>query len=143
MRGKSFVALTLALFVASACGTGIGATFEPGVEHVPGPGSFVVKVVPGDAVDDRRIRFSAYGDHTVLFVAHRGDDRYLLGGDLPSTLRAHVDGADCSGSVDLVSDMESDATLTIDGQRCDLRLDLSHRAGTVDHMLEDDGPMAS
>ena len=143
MRGTSSLGLVLALCVVSACASGIGATFEPGVEHLPGPGSFVVKVVPGAAVDDRRIRFSAYGDHTALFVAHRGNDRYLIGTDLPSTLRAHVDGADCSGSIDLVSDMESDATLTIDGERCDLTLDLSHPAGAIEHLLEDDGPIAS
>ena len=143
MHRQRLAASMVGLVVLAGCGTGIGATFEPGVEHIPGPGTFLVKVVPGDAVDDRRIRLSAYGDHTILFLAHRGIDRYLSGVDLPSTLRAHVDGADCSGSIDLASDMEYDATLTIDGDRCDLKLDLSHRTGTIDHRLEDEGPMAS
>ena len=137
------VASMVGLVVLAGCDTGIGATFEPGVEHIPGPGTFVVKVVPGRALDDRRIRLSAYGDHTVLFVAHRGDDRYLIGMDLPSTLRAHVDDSDCSGSIDLVSDIEYDTTLTIDGEGCELRLDASHRTGAIDHHLQDDGPMAS
>jgi len=43
----------------------------------------------------------------------------------------------------MVSDMEYDGTLTIEGDACELRLDLVHRAGTVDHQLEDGGPVAS
>jgi hypothetical protein len=143
MSRRLLVASMVGLVVLAGCGTGVGTTFEPGVEHIPGPGTFLVKVVPGDAIDDRRIRLSAYGDHTVLFRAHRGDDRYLIGTDLPSTLRAHVDDSDCSGSIDLVSDIEYDTTLTIDGEGCELRLDASHRTGAIDHQLEDDGPMAS
>jgi hypothetical protein len=136
-------AFAVGVFVVAGCRTGIGATFEPGVEQIPGPGNFLVKVIPRDTVENRRIRFSGYGDHTIVFVAHRGEDRYLSGVDLPSTLRAHVDGMDCSGSIDLLSDMEYDANLTIDRESCELRLVLTHRAGTIDHRLEDDGPMPS
>jgi hypothetical protein len=63
--------------------------------------------------------------------------------DLPSTLRAHVDGLDCTGSIEMVSDLEHDGTLTIKGDACELRLDLVHRTETVDHQLEDCGPVAS
>ena len=113
------------------------------MERVPGPGSFVVKVVPGEAIDTQQVRFSAYGDRTVLFASHRGEDRFLTGVDLPSTLRAHVDGRDCEGSIDLVTDIEADATLTIDDDGCELRLDLRHPTGAVDHHLDDDEPIAS
>ena len=78
-----------------------------------------------------------------MFLSHRGQDRFLSGLDLPSTLRAHVDGLECEGSIEMITDMEYDGTLTIEGARCDLWLDLAHRPETIDHQLEDDGPMAS
>jgi hypothetical protein len=43
----------------------------------------------------------------------------------------------------MVSDLEHDGTLTIKGDACELRLDLVHRTETVDHQLEDGGPVAS
>jgi hypothetical protein len=137
------IACASALVAVTACGTGIGQTFEPGVEHIPGPGFFLIRVVPADAIDDRGISFTGNGDRTVLFHSHRGQDRFLSGLDLPSTLRAQVDGLDCSGSIDIVSDLEYDGTLTIDGDTCELRLDLVHRTETVDHQLEDGAPVAS
>ena len=143
MRGRAPVACAIALVAVTACGTGIGQTFEPGVEHIPGPGFFLIRVVPAEAIDDRRISFTGIGDTTVLFHSHRGQDRFLSGLDLPATLRATVDGLECSGSIEMVSDMEYDGTLTIEGDACELRLDLVHRTGTVDHQLEDGGPVAS
>lgn len=143
MRGRAPVACAIALVAVTACGTGIGQTFEPGVEHIPGPGFFLIRVVPADAIDDRRISFTGNGDRTVLFHSHRGQDRFLSGLDLPATLRATVDGLECSGSIEMVSDLEYDGTLTIEGDACELRLDLVHRTGTVDHQLEDGGPVAS
>jgi hypothetical protein len=137
------LAAVVGLFAIPACGTGIGQTSEPGVEHIPGPGFFVIRVVPGDAIDARRIEFPAYGDRTVKFPGRNGADRYLTGISLPATLTAVVDGQQCVGSIAILSDVEYDGTLTIDGPGCELRLDLAHRAGTIDHHLEDDGPIRS
>jgi hypothetical protein len=132
----------LAMIVLSGCQAIVGQTFEPGVEHIPGPGNFLIRVEPPDAVD--RVSFTAYeGGNVVLFSASRGDERYLSGTDLPATLRARVDGRDCAGSIVMVSDVEYDGTLTISGSDCELRLDLAHRPGMVDHMLESEGPVAS
>lgn len=140
--GKVLAPLVLGLVATTGCGS-IGRTFEPGDEQVPGPGYFLIRVVPAEAIDTRQIEFSGYGDRTVLFLSHRGEERFLSGTDLPSTLRAHVDGHECSGAIEMFTDVEYDGTLTIDGVTCELRLDVSHPAGTVDHQLEDDGPVAS
>jgi hypothetical protein len=143
VRLLTLFASSVLSFAVAACGIGVGRTFEPGVEHVPGPGIFLIRVVPADAIDTRQIKFTAYGDETVLSQSRRGDERFLSGLDLPSTLRVLVDGRVCAGSIDMVSDMEYDGTLTIGDATCELRLDLAHRAGTIDHALEDDGPIAS
>jgi hypothetical protein len=139
--GRLPVWLVAVGLIASGCATGIGQTFEPGVEHVPGPANFVIRILPPEVAD--RVSFTGYGDRVVLFSASRGTERFLLGTDLPSALRARVDGRDCSGSIEMVSDMEYDGTLTIQGVDCDLRLDQAHRVGVVDHRLQDNGPVAS
>jgi hypothetical protein len=113
----------------------------PVVEHLPGPASFLIRVMPPDALD--RVAFAGYGDRVVLFAASRGEDRYLHGTDLPSTLRARVDGRDCIGSIEMTSGVEYDGTLAIDPTGCSLRLDEAHPLGAVDHGLSDDGPVAS
>ena len=55
---------------------------------------------------------------------------------LPGTLVGSVDGGRCDGVIEQLEDMESDATLTIDADRCALRLDRRHRAEDVDHDLD-------
>jgi hypothetical protein len=117
------------------------ATFQDGVELVPGPAHFVIRIEPPEA--SPRVAFSGYGDTVVLFAASHGDERYLLGTDLPSTLQARVDGHDCTGSIEMVTDMEYDGTLRIDRDTCSLTLDRSHPTGAVEHDLVDDGPVAS
>jgi len=144
MRGRAdrrWLVGVFAVFALAGCDAIADRTFEPGVEHVPGPANFLIRIEPPDAAD--RVAFTGYGDSVVLFAASRGDERYLLGSDLPSTLRARVDGRECVGSIEMVSDIEYDGTLTISAAECELRLDLAHRVGTVDHALVDDGPVAS
>ena len=137
---ESWLISVLAAFLLSGCGVSVGRTFEPGVEHIPGPANFLIRVEPPDAID--RVAFTGYGGNVVLFAASRGEDRFLLGTDLPSNLRARVDGRDCAGSIAMVSDIEYDGTLTITAADCELHLDLAHRTGDVDHGLMDDGPVA-
>ncbi len=113
-------------------------TFEEGVEHLPGPSSFVVRIEPTAAADRLAITFSAYdGDVVETHLAQRDERRYVIGTTLPSTLRAQVDGVDCDGEIDLPENTEADATLTIEATGCDLRLDLLHVYGTIEHGLED------
>lgn len=125
--------------VAVVAGCGEAArTFEDGVEHLPGPATFVVRVDPGAAADASEIEFLAYDDAPMrTSPARRGAERYLTGITLPSTLRAHLDGVACRGSIDLMEDLEVDATLTVVAGGCELRLDLVHRLGSVDHQLRD------
>jgi hypothetical protein len=141
MRGRLRVGLAVTTFALSACRAGIGQTFEPGAEHVPGPANFLIRVEPPDAIG--RVAFTEHGDKVVLFKASRGEERFLLGTDLPSTLRARVDGRECTGSIEMVSDIEYDGTLTINASDCELHLDLAHRAGAANHGLVDDGPIPS
>lgn len=134
IRHGFVVALALAV---AACAQA-GGTFEDGVERQPGPASFVVRIDPPAAADTSRIEFTAYDDEpTPTFPARRGLERYITGTTLPSTLRARVDGAACQGSIDLLEDLEADATLTKTADGCTLRLDLLHRPGSIDHRLED------
>ena len=116
-----------------------GRTFEPGVEHLPGPASYVVAVEPPQAAD---AKIELLMDETVtrMFPAERGEARYLTGISLPSTLTARVDGRPCEGSIAIGEDLEADATLSVMADGCELRLDLLHRMGTIDHKLQDSGP---
>lgn len=115
-----------------------GRTFEDGVERLPGPASFVVRIDPPAAAETSLIEFAAYDNApTPTFPARRGLERYITGTALPSTLQARVDGAHCDGSIDLQEDLEADATLTVTLDGCTLRLDLLHRPGSIDHRLQD------
>lgn len=131
--------LRLVAVVALVAGCGEAArTFEEGIEYVPGPASFVVRIEPPAAADTSRVEFTAYDDEPMrTFPSRRGVDRYLTGITLPSTLQARVDGSRCQGSIELLEDLEADATLTIAADGCELRLDLVHRLESIDHQLRD------
>lgn len=131
--------VTLPLVGAVAACAMPGLTFEPGVEHLPGPASYVVTVEPPAAVD---AKIELLMDETVtrMFPAERGEARYLTGISLPSTLTARVDGRPCDGAIIIGEDLEADATLSVKVDGCDLRLDLLHHTGTIDHKLEDSAP---
>jgi hypothetical protein len=116
-----------------------GQTFEPGVEHLPGPAAYVVAVEPPQAAD-AKIELLMGETVTRNFPAERGEARYLTGISLPSTLTARVDGRPCGGSILIGEDLEADATLSVTADGCELRLDLLHRMGSIDHKLEDRGP---
>jgi hypothetical protein len=131
--------VTLPLIGAVAACAVPGATFEQGVEHVPGPASYVVAVEPPAAVD-AAIELLMGETVTRMFPARRGEARYLTGLSLPSTLTARVDGRPCDGAIVIGEDLEADATLSVMADGCDLRLDLLHRTGTIDHHLEDSAP---
>lgn len=136
----------LAAMAVVGCGSALpGATFQEGVELVPGPGFLLIRVDPPDAVGSRQIevRGDEPDSRMVLFASHRGADRFVSGLALPSTLTAWVDGLRCEGSIDVFTDVEYDATLTIDVDTCSLVVTLTHRPGTVDHRLEEDGPVSS
>ncbi len=136
MLGTRLRLMALAVLVGG-CGEA-ARTFEPGVEHLPGPSSFVVRIEPTAAADRSAITFTAYDGAVIeTFPARRDEARYALGTTFPSTLRAQVDGVDCDGAIDLPENTEADATLTIEATGCDLRLDLLHRYGTIEHGLED------
>jgi hypothetical protein len=131
-------ALALLLVGVAACAQP-GRTFEPGVEHLPGPASYVVAVEPAAAAD-RQIELLMDETVTRMFPAEHGAARYLTGTSLPSTLTARVDGRTCAGAIAIGEDLEADATLSVTLDGCDLRLDLLHRTGTIDHKLEDIAP---
>jgi hypothetical protein len=130
----------LALAVGAVAGCAMpGQTFEPGVEHMPGPASFVVAIEPPFAVD-RSIELLMDATVTRTFLAERGESRFLTGLSLPANLTARVGGQVCEGAIGIAEDMEADATLSVLADGCDLRLDLLHRMGTIDHSLDDSTP---
>lgn len=136
----------LAAIAAIGCGSALpGATFQEGVELIPGPGILLIRVEPPEAVGSREIevRGDEEDSRMVLFPSQRGADRFLSGVALPSTLTAWVDGLRCDGSIDVFTDVEYDATLRIDADSCFLTVTLTHRPGTVEHRLEEDGPVSS
>ena len=133
------VLITIPLVGAVATCAMPGRTFEDGVEHLPGPASYVVAVEP-PAATDAKIELLMDETVTRMFPAENGEARYLTGISLPSTLTARVDGRPCDGAIVIGENLEADATLSVRANGCDLRLDLLHRAGTIDHKLEDSVP---
>lgn len=134
---KSFLWVVIVAVIVAGCAEA-GRTFEDGVEHLPGPASFVVRIDPPAAADTSLIEFTAYDDEsTPTFPARRGVERFITGTTLPSTLQARVEGAACQGSIELLEDLEADVTLTVTADGCGLRLDLLHRPGSIDHQLQD------
>jgi hypothetical protein len=131
--------VTLPLVSAIAACAMPGRTFEEGVEHLPGSASYVVAVEPVAATD---AKIELLMDETVtrMFPAEHGEARYLTGIGLPSTLTARVAGRLCGGAIVIGENLEADATLSVRADGCDLRLDLLHRTGTIDHKLEDSVP---
>jgi hypothetical protein len=141
MGRPGLVPVLLAAVTFGGCGTGMGRTFEPGKEYVPGPAILVVRVVPPEARDTRRIELSTADGSVKAFRSHAGEDRFLTGVTLPSTLNASVDGVRCDGSMPVSGDIEYDATLRIDASGCSLQLDRSHPPDAIDHALQDDDPL--
>jgi hypothetical protein len=138
-RRIRFLSVALPLVGAVAACAMPGATFEPGVEQVPGPAFCVVAVEPPQAAD-AKIELLMDGTVTRMFPAERGEARYLTGLSLPSTLTARVEGRECDGAIVIGENLEADATLSVTVEGCDLRLDLLHRIGTIDHKLDDSAP---
>jgi hypothetical protein len=138
VQSRPIVSLLVVLpLVGALAGCAIPAqTFEQGVEHLSGPASYVVTIEPPAAIE---ANIELLMDETVThtFPAKRGGARYLIGTSLPATLRARIGNRACDGAIVIAEDMEADATLSVEADGCDLRLDLLHRTGTIDHMLED------
>jgi hypothetical protein len=138
------LAVVGAMIVAGCAGSAPRATFQEGVELVPGPGYLLIRIEPPDAAATRQIRvMSGVDGRVVLFASHEGKDRYVSGMALPSTVTVWVDGNRCDGSLDVISEVEYDMTLKIDEIDCSLTFDRSHPPGAINHVLEDDGPVAS
>ena len=128
-------------------------TFEPGVEHLPGPAWYLVRIEPDEAVEGRDIVILGDGEEVfrvadLLRSTDRaenhgnvlmtdGSRRFVDGISLPVVLSAAVDGVPCAGVLELVVDRETDATLSIDGDGCTLRRDRVHPPEVVDHGLRE------
>jgi hypothetical protein len=148
------VALAVAL-VLTGCSLAAPDDVPVGTPHegLPGPAWYLLTIEPDDAIETRDIVLSPYDGVEIRprdligsggLAATGGADLFALDGHrvvhdigLPSTLQATVDGRPCEGTVELLEDMESDATLTIEGDRCVLRLDHRHRMEDLHHGLED------
>ena len=135
MLGSCLRLMALAVLVGG-CGEA-ARTFEPGVEHLPGPASVVVRIEPAAAATTSLIELLTDDGSIRTFPGRRDDARYLSGTALPATIRAQVDEAPCTGEIDLIEDFQEDATLTVTPEGCDLRLDLQHPTGSIDHGLDD------
>ena len=118
-------------------------------EGLPGPAWFTLTILPDAAIEDRGIVVRTGGDTETRpgdlvgptdLDESGGADLYWLAGHrvvhqitLPSTLEATVDGRPCDGVVELPEGLESDATLTIGDDRCQLRLDARHDPELAPH----------
>jgi len=149
------LALGVALIVAGCSERGVqDAPPATAFEAMSGPAWYLLRVEPDAAIDTRDIvlttdQGAAIRPRDLLgptdLADSGGADIFALDGrrlvtkiGLPAALEATVDGRRCDGSVELMEDMESDATLVIGDDGCALRLDTRHRMGAVDHGLSDD-----
>jgi hypothetical protein len=144
MRRHGWLTVLLLTAIASgACRLGIGATTEPGRERLPGPASVVIRVMPPELRDLRRIVVLRDDGRMILLPSHADGDRFLSGTTLPAMVSAPVDGNGCAGGIDVRSDLEYDLTLQIDEASCSLVLERSHPSNAIDHRLVDDAPAPS
>jgi hypothetical protein len=127
-------------------------------EGLPGPAWYTLTILPDSAIEERDIVLTPYqGVETrpadlvgpTDLDASDGADLYRIGGHrvvyqitLPWTLEATVDGRPCDGIVELPEGLESDATLTIEGDRCELRLDGRHDPELAPHPGLETAPTA-
>jgi hypothetical protein len=129
-----------------------GRPAETALASHPGPAYYLLTIEPDAAIDTRDIVLTTYDGAetrprdllgpTDLAESggadiHAKDGRRLVHQiGIPAILEATVDGIPCEGRVELLEDMESDATLLIDGERCVLRLDQRHRMDVLRHRLD-------
>ncbi len=155
MHRLAVVAVTVAILLG-AC-SALPPELQPeetAFEGHPGPAYYLLTIEPDEAIDTRDIVLTIGGDlqvrpRALLGVTdlatsggadiHAKDGKRLVHQIVaPGTLVASVDGVRCDGVVDQLEDMESDATLSIDGDTCALRLDRRHRMEDIDHRLDDE-----
>jgi hypothetical protein len=113
-------------------------TFEPGVEHHPGPSAVILRILPAQTTDGGRIAlFMDDGHQMHTFLATDGQDRYVTTTTLPARIVVTVDGSPCGEPILLGGSQEVDATLTVGAGSCAVVIDQVHPYGAVDHRLED------
>ena len=147
------LAIASALAVSGCAGPiRLPDTGPTGVEGLAGPAWYMLIISPDTAIEESDIvLLLGQGVETrpadlvgpTDVGESDGADLYRIAGHrvvhqitLPTTLEAMVDGDPCDGIVELPEGMESDATLTIDGDDCELRLDGRHDPEVFDHGLE-------
>ena len=129
--------LILAMAIG-ACRSLADATFVPGVEGLPAPGTFYIVGEPRVAAQMLSVGLVAHGDYQYSNeVFDVGEEVALTGTDLPTQMAVSVNGARCEGGFELLSDREADVTLVVVADGCSVRLDRIHGAGEIDHGIDD------
>jgi len=111
-------------------------SFEPGVEHLPAPGSFHVEGDPAEA--DRALSVGFFGaDNQVASVADdfaAGDQVRIDRTDAPGPHGLIVDGTRCTGGFVVEAGRETDITLRIKPLGCETTVVRVHDEGAVVHV---------
>jgi len=138
-RNLRLVVTTVSFAMAvGACRSPAEATFVPGVEGLPAPGTYYVVSEPRVAAQTLSMRLVGHGDYVYPNeVFEAGEEVVLTGTDLPTQMAVSVNGARCEGAFELLSDREVDVTVIVGADRCTVRLDRMHGAVEIDHGIDD------
>jgi hypothetical protein len=154
MRARTVPVLVVAIGLLGGCSdlTANVPAAETAFEGLPGPAYLNLGTEPEAALLDQGIVLTMNGERQLRPTAVlTAADLAATGGASivsidgrrqlhlitlpPSILTATVNGLACDRNVELSEDHEVDVTLVIDGDRCDLRLDLRHRDSDEVHGL--------
>jgi hypothetical protein len=120
---------------AMACDPAVGRTFEPGVEHLPTPGSIHVEGRPRTAERPLTVRFvGSDGERSAVAEAFAvGDVVRIDRTDFPGIHALTVNGVACDGPFAIEAQQETDLILRITRDGCETIVERTHDEAAVVH----------
>jgi hypothetical protein len=128
-RGLPFlVALFAIAATAGACAFGPAATFEQGVEHLPGPGYIHLVTQPATAETDLTVVLimSDGADSSVSTSVVAGDPVVVDRTTLPGAYGVRMNGTPCEGRIPVQGDRQTDVVVRLATDGCTIAVRAIH-----------------